>query len=294
MQIVLVTGLSGSGKSIAIRQLEDCGYYCIDNLPAHFLVPVLENLDAGGTKMAAVAIDARSHATFEGIRAGIESLRKQGHDVRVLFLTASTNELVQRFSETRRRHPLTTRRHPDDPEVTIEEAIETERDILGAASVMGHVLDTTGILPSVLRRWVLQFVNLETSPLSLSFESFAFKHGLPVAADLVFDVRCLPNPYYDETLRPLTGCDKPVADFLAAQPEVQQLIDDIEGFLRRWLPAYRAQNRHYLTIAIGCTGGQHRSVYVAESLCKRFADEGSTLIRHRSLERHNVSRTQTR
>ena len=217
MQIVLVTGLSGSGKSIAIRQLEDCGYYCIDNLPAHFLVPVLRDLHSGGTNMAAVAIDARSHATFEGIRNGIETLRAEGHDVRVLFLTASTTELVQRFSETRRRHPLTTRLRQNGREPTLQEAIERERDILGEAAVMGHVLDTTGILPNVLRRWVLQFVNLASAPLTLSFESFAFKHGLPVAADLVFDVRCLPNPYYDESLRPLTGKDEPVAAFLAAR-----------------------------------------------------------------------------
>lgn len=294
MQIVLVTGLSGSGKSIAIRQLEDCGYYCIDNLPAHFLVPVLESLHQSGTHMAAVAIDARSHATFEGIRVGIETLRCQGHDVRVLFLTASTNELVQRFSETRRRHPLTTPTAEAGQEVTLQEAIEKERDVLGSAAVMGHVLDTSGILPNVLRRWVLQFVNMAAAPLSLSFESFAFKHGLPVAADLVFDVRCLPNPYYDESLRPLTGKDGPVAAFLAAQPDVMRMIDDIENFLRQWLPAYRAQNRHYLTIAIGCTGGQHRSVFVAETLHKRFAAENAALVRHRALESYGLSRAQTR
>lgn len=293
MQIVLVTGLSGSGKSIAIRQLEDCGYYCIDNLPAHFLVPVLRDLHAGGTNMAAVAIDARSHATFEGIRNGIETLRAEGHDVRVLFLTASTAELVQRFSETRRRHPLTTRLRQNGREATLQEAIERERDILGEAAVMGHVLDTTGILPNVLRCWVLQFVNLASAPLTLSFESFAFKHGLPVAADLVFDVRCLPNPYYDESLRPLTGKDEPVATFLAAQPDVVRMIDDIEGFVRRWLPAYRAQNRHYLTVAIGCTGGQHRSVFTAETLCRHFAADGA-LVRHRALESYGLSRTQTR
>ena len=194
MQIVLVTGLSGSGKSIAIRQLEDCGYYCIDNPPAHFLVPVLRDLHAGGTNMAAVAIDARSHATFEGIRNGIETLRAEGHDVRVLYLTASTAELVQRFSETRRRHPLTTRLRQNGREATLQEAIERERDILGEAAVMGHVLDTTGILPNVLRCWVLQFVNLASAPLTLSFESFAFKHGLPVAADLVLTCDASPIP----------------------------------------------------------------------------------------------------
>ena len=204
--------------------------------------------------------------TLAEAKAWRETLRAEGHDVRVLFLTASTTELVQRFSETRRRHPLTARLSKNGREATLQEAIERERDILGEAAVMGHVLDTTGILPNVLRRWVLQFVNLASAPLTLSFESFAFKHGLPVAADLVFDVRCLPNPYYDESLRPLTGKDEPVAAFLAAQPDVVRMIDDIEGFVRRWLPAYRAQNRHYLTVAIGCTGGQHRSVFTAETL----------------------------
>ena len=268
MQIVLVTGLSGSGKSIAIRQLEDCGYYCIDNLPAHFLVPVLRDLHSGGTNMAAVAIDARSHATFESIRNGIETLRAEGHDVRVLFLTASTTELVQRFSETRRRHPLTARLSKNGREATLQEAIERERDILGEAAVMGHVLDTTGILPNVLRRWVLQFVNLASAPLTLSFESFAFKHGLPVAADLVFDVRFLPNPYYVAELRPRTGLDGAVRDYVFQGGAAEEFLNRLRELILWLLPRYEEEGKTALVIAVGCTGGHHRSVAVAHALAE--------------------------
>lgn len=288
MQLILVSGLSGSGKSIAIRQLEDLGYYCIDNLPADFLVPVVDNLAKSGSRMAAVAIDARSHATFESIRVAAQRLTELGHDVHMLFLTASSEELIQRFSETRRRHPLSG--HDD---VTLAEAVEKEREMLAPAIDIAHVIDTTGIQPALLRRWVMDFVGHSSADMTLAFESFGFKHGVPVAADLVFDVRCLPNPYYDPALRPLTGCDKPVADFLAAEPLVGRMVDDIERFIRTWLPHYRAQNRHYLTVAIGCTGGQHRSVYVAENLKARFADVEGVMMRHRVLERTGLNRKQT-
>ena len=205
MQLTLVTGLSGSGKSIAIRQLEDSGCYCIDNLPAEFLLPVAESLAASGTRSAAVAIDARSHATFEGTLKTLDTLKGKGFDIRVLFLTASSAELVRRFSETRRRHPLSTHAQHLAQEVTLQEAIGKERELLEPVAAIAHVMDTTGLLPSQLRRWVQQFIGEPEAKLTLTFESFAYKNGIPVVADLVFDVRCLPNPYYVPALRPLTG-----------------------------------------------------------------------------------------
>ena len=284
MQLTLVTGLSGSGKSIAIRQLEDSGCYCIDNLPAEFLLPVAESLAASGTRSAAVAIDARSHATFEGTLKTLDTLKGKGFDIRVLFLTASSAELVRRFSETRRRHPLSTHAQHLAQEVTLQEAIGKERELLEPVAAIAHVMDTTGLLPSQLRRWVQQFIGEPEAKLTLTFESFAYKNGIPVVADLVFDVRCLPNPYYVPALRPLTGRDKPIADYLAAQPLVGEMIGDIAGYIKKWLPHFKAQNRHYLTVCIGCTGGQHRSVYVAESLGRIFAQETATTVRHRMLD----------
>lgn len=205
MQLILVTGLSGSGKSIAIRQLEDSGCYCIDNLPAEFLLPVAESLANSQTKAAAVAIDSRSHATFEKTLEALKELRQKGFDIRILYLTASSEELVRRFSETRRRHPLSTHAEHLDQEVTLQEAIKLERELLAPVAEIAHVMDTTGLLPSQLRRWVQQFIGEPSAKMTLTFESFGFKHGIPVVADLVFDVRCLPNPYYDPTLRPLSG-----------------------------------------------------------------------------------------
>ena len=283
MQLIIVTGLSGGGKSIAIRQLEDSGFYCIDNLPAEFLLPIAENLEKNGTRAAAVAIDARSHATFENAFTALEALSQRGIDVRILFLTASNEELLRRFSETRRRHPLSTLAEHQGRELTLNEAIAREREIMAPVTETAHVLDTTRLLPSQLRRWVQQFVKQPAAKLTLTFESFGYKRGLPYASDLVFDVRCLPNPYYSPELRPLTGLDAPVASYLAQEPLVSEMIDDIAAFIAKWLPHYRGQNRHYLTICIGCTGGQHRSVYVAEMLGRRFADQAGTIVRHRAL-----------
>ena len=236
MQLIIVTGLSGGGKSIAIRQLEDSGFYCIDNLPAEFLLPIAENLEKNGTRAAAVAIDARSHATFENAFTALEALSQRGIDVRILFLTASNEELLRRFSETRRRHPLSTLAEHHGRELTLNEAIAREREIMAPVTETAHVLDTTRLLPSQLRRWVQQFVKQPAAKLTLTFESFGYKRGLPYASDLVFDVRCLPNPYYSPELRPLTGLDAPVASYLAQEPLVSEMIDDIAAFIAKWLP----------------------------------------------------------
>lgn len=283
-RLIIVTGLSGSGKTIAIRQLEDSGYYCLDNLPSEFLVDVAVHLAAHGRKRIAMALDARSQLSADVSRAAVTELRQRGFDVRVLFLSAATPELVRRFSETRRRHPLTVPGAPMS-EATLTDAIRRERELLEPVAEWGQVIDTTGLLANTLRDWVKQFAQTPAGgQMTLTFESFAFKTGIPIISDLVFDVRNLPNPYYDRALRPLTGLDQPIADFFARHAIVDEMIGDIERFISKWLPSYRAQNRQYLTVAIGCTGGQHRSVFVAQTLARRFAGQAVTVVRHRQLD----------
>lgn len=284
MRIVLVTGLSGSGKSVAIRVLEDAGYYCVDNLPPQFLLELTSYLDRTEHRDVAVSVDARSEATLADVPMMISTLRASGHDVRVLFLTASDAALVQRFSETRRRHPMALRELERGGASTVSEAISLERALLDPLAEIGHSIDTSALQPNLLRHWVRQFVDSPRANLTLSFESFAFKDGIPVAADLVFDVRNLPNPHYDPELRPLTGRDEAVAAFLVAAPQVQEMINDIATFIEKWLPSYVAEHRHYVTVAIGCTGGRHRSVYVVEELARRFQRREAVLIRHRGIE----------
>ena len=292
MRLVLISGMSGSGKSVTIRLLEDIGYYCVDNLPAPLLGQVCALLSEAGYAKLAVSIDARTALSLEGLPAVLDQLRAASHDVRVLFLTASTEALVQRFSETRRRHPLSLREGDagTDREPTLEESIEREREMLAPLQALAHEIDTSGLSASTLRQWVRSFVDLDRAGLMLAFESFAFKNGITVAADLVFDVRNLPNPHYEPGLRPLTGLDPPVADFLARIPLVNEMIDDIARFLEKWLPSYVEDNRQYLTVGIGCTGGQHRSPYVVERLAARFAGQGNVVLaRHRNLSRSGKS-----
>ncbi|MEM5341807.1 RNase adapter RapZ [Paraburkholderia azotifigens] len=283
MRIILITGISGSGKSVALNALEDAGYYCVDNLPPRFLPELATYLAGDGLERLAVAIDARSGASLDDMPQMIRDLSGK-HDVRVLFLNASTQALIQRFSETRRRHPLSgSPAHDADVGVltSLAEAIERERELVASLAEFGHQIDTSNLRANVLRMWVRRFIEQEHTGLALMFESFGFKRGVPLDADFVFDVRTLPNPYYDRELRPLTGLDKPVIDFLDALPVVQQMIGDIESFLQKWLPHFRDDNRSYLTVAIGCTGGQHRSVFIAETLAARFASEGNVIVRHR-------------
>ena len=297
MRLIIVTGMSGSGKSVAIRQLEDSGYYCIDNLPITFLESVAASLVTSQAKVA-FSIDARNRVCehFDS-PALLERLRQQGWDVKVIFLTASTTELVQRFSETRRRHPLSLRSNQNEIQVTLSEAIEKEREILEPFLSLGHIIDTTNLQSNTLRHWIKEFVQAPQSCMTLTFESFGYKHGLPMAADLVFDVRNLPNPYYDKALRELTGLDLPVQTFMQAQNSCTAMIADISRFIEKWLPSYQATNRHYLTIAIGCTGGQHRSVYVAQTLAQYFSQKyPGVVVRHRIIDQSvhpRLNRTQT-
>jgi RNase adapter protein RapZ len=283
MRIILITGISGSGKSVALNALEDSGYYCVDNLPPRFLPDLGTYLASDGQDRLAVAIDARSGASLDDMPQMIRDLSAK-HDVRLLFLTASTQSLIQRFSETRRRHPLSgSPAHDADVGVltSLAEAIERERELVAGLAEFGHQIDTSNLRANVLRMWVKRFIEQEHTGLALMFESFGFKRGVPLDADFVFDVRTLPNPYYDRELRPLTGLDKPVIEFLDALPVVQQMIGDIQSFIHKWLPHFRDDNRSYLTVAIGCTGGQHRSVFIAETLAARFASEANVIVRHR-------------
>ncbi len=287
MRVILVTGMSGSGKSIALHVLEDAGYAVVDNLPARFLLDVIGDLDTRAVKRAAVSIDVRAgiEAVHE-LPSLLPALRAQGHDVQLLFLTADNATLVQRYSETRRRHPLSAHEWQTEPAAGsrgLDESIDEERTLLQPLEGSGYLVDTSRLPAQALRQWVRDFIGNERAALTLSFESFAFKQGVPADADLVFDVRCLPNPFYEPTLKPLTGLDRPVIDYLQAIPAVGAMVDDIEGFVTRWLPAYAADSRSYLTVAIGCTGGQHRSVYCVEELARRLRAARPVLVRHRAL-----------
>lgn len=288
MQLILISGLSGSGKSIALNVLEDSGYFCVDNLPSPLLLQLMTQLQQEGIARVAVAMDMRAASSIGQLPQQLTELRHLNVDVQFIFLDARDDVLIQRFSETRRSHPLGNRSS------TLEEAISREREGLENLAALGHRIDTSHLRPNVLRAFVRDFALLNhiqsaepTSrpQLTLLFESFGFKYGLPLDADLVFDVRCLPNPHYDPQLRPLDGRDAPVIEFLQAQAEVTRMFSDIRMFVTNWLPSYLHDSRAYLTVAIGCTGGQHRSVYLAETLAQAFKNYAQTqvLVRHRAM-----------
>ena len=291
MRVFIITGISGSGKSVALNALEDAGYDCVDNLPVDFIEDLIQSLSSQGREKIAIAIDARRGHSIKDLPETIEKLKKD-NDVRVLFLNANTETLVQRYSETRRRHPLSSTEDNRAPQVALIDAIEKERALLADLAETAHNIDTSHIKAHTLRSWIQDLLKDERAGLTMLFESFGFKHGVPRDADLVFDVRCLPNPHYDPVLRPLTGNDAAVANFLREHPEVQAMGDDIRRFIEKWLPKYQADRRSYLTIAIGCTGGQHRSVYLSNCLfdyfLKRSQSAGDNALhllkRHRELD----------
>ena len=283
MQLVLISGLSGSGKSIAVNVLEDAGYFCVDNLPAALLSGLAGHLLREGHERVGVAIDMRGGSGIAALPPQLKQLAANRIDVRFVFLDAHDDVLIQRFSETRRRHPLGA------GDKTLAEAIAEERQALETLQGLGHRIDTSHLRPNALRSMVTDFIDLQGDGegLTLLFQSFGFKHGLPLDADLVFDVRCLPNPHYDPALRPLTGRDAAVIEFLEGEPEAVKMLADIRQYLDEWLPAYIRDSRSYLTVAVGCTGGQHRSVWFAERLAAWFRDHPErrvrVLVRHRSL-----------
>ena len=308
LDIVLLTGISGSGQSVALNALEDAGYFCVDNLPPELLGGMIDlevQRDPDRRRRVAVSVDVRSADSLPHLMPTLQQLQTDGHKVRSVFLDASTDALVRRFSETRRPHPLsqvravpaaatdTPRRRASDHDATsltatadqvLIDAIRTERELLSPLREVSTVIDTSLLRPAQLRTWIRNIVQAAPSKLTLVFESFAFKQGVPMDADFVFDVRMLPNPFYIKELKPLTGRDASVIEYLAQQPESAELIAQIEAFLLRWLPALEGDQRSYVTVAIGCTGGQHRSVYCVEQLTQRFAQRGVVLSRHRELD----------
>lgn len=283
-QVVLVTGISGSGKSVALHALEDAGFFCVDNLPPELLRDFIRLEHERGSTRVAVAVDVRTAGSLPYLGPVIGELRREGVDVRLLFLDAATDVLMRRYSETRRPHPLTTFGRDGDRLQALEESIELERLLLAELRDISSVIDTSQLRPVQLRHWVRDMVGARRPALTLVFESFAFKNGVPLDADFVFDMRVLPNPFYVRELRSLTGQDPPVAEYLQAQPEVGEMLGQIERFLRRWLPGFASDQRSYVTVALGCTGGQHRSVYGVEWLARQFAGSEATLVRHRELD----------
>ena len=276
MDLLLISGLSGSGKNVALGALEDSGYYTVNNLPLPLVPATADHLRSSRDRLA-IALDVKAQPGLGGLAATIDKLKEAGWKVRFLYLDATTPELVKRFSETRRRHPFSS----DDR--TLTEAIEHERGLLEEVRPLGFTFDTTELPAAALRNWIKDFVSVDASRLTLLFESFGYKHGIPLDADLVFDVRCLPNPHYEPALQPLTGRDRAVVEFLERAPEVERMYNDIYHFVGSWLPDYARDNRNYLTVAIGCTGGRHRSVYLAERLARAFSPRYQVLTRHREL-----------
>ncbi|MER2526610.1 MAG: RNase adapter RapZ [Candidatus Competibacter denitrificans] len=288
MRIIIVSGLSGSGKTIALQTLEDLDYYCVDNLPFKLILPLAREILSASDILpptVAVGVDARNFIDeLYRFPATLKELRDSGLNVEVLFLQAEDEILIKRYSETRRRHPL------DLGSIPLPEAIRQERGLLEPIVASADlIIDTSDTNIYQLRE--LLRARLHDTPLeamSLLFESFGFKNGVPADADFVFDVRSLPNPHWEPQLRPLTGRDRPVIEFLQSQPDVLEMIDHLRGFLEIWLPRFEASERSYLTVAIGCTGGQHRSVFIAEALGHYFGDiRDFVMVRHRELKLAN-------
>lgn len=287
LELVIITGMSGSGKSVALHALEDAGYYCVDNLPPELLQQFIALDRADGVSRVAIAMDVRSASALPLVPRHLAQIREQGVVVKSLFLDANTTTLVRRFSETRRKHPLSRNEGATDAaqrQHALVDAIELERELLSDLREHAHVIDTSIIRPSQLQGQVKSLLAAADSQLTLVFESFAFKKGIPMDADYVFDVRMLPNPHYEAVLRPLTGRDEPVIAFLEQSEEVHRMFTDIERFMSRWLESLAHDHRSYVTVAIGCTGGQHRSVYLVERLARLFSARWVTLKRHRELD----------
>jgi UPF0042 nucleotide-binding protein len=279
MQLVVLSGISGSGKSVALKALEDAGYFCVDNLPADLIGPLADYLAARGEPKVAISADARSRESLSRLPAIVERERARGTDVRVIFLDAGDESLVRRFSESRRPHPLAREGQE------LRDSIAEERRVLAWLAEIGQRIDTSHLTPGQLRQWIQDLVVADRTRLALVFETFGFKNGPPLDADFVFDARCvLPNPHYDPQLRPLTGNDPEVIGFLERETQASLLVEDIQRFLQRWLPRFALDQRASITVAIGCTGGRHRSVYIAHQLAERFASEYAVVVRHRDLK----------
>jgi len=281
MRLVIISGRSGSGKTIALHALEDLGFYCIDNLPFAFL-PELESHVGKSHPLVAVSIDARNApddpAQFENL---LDTLRQAKKNCEIVYVDASEAVLLKRFSETRRKHPLTNQK------ITLKEAIQKEKNILAPIATLADlIIDTSTKAPQELYQMMRdRIAHHQEKKIQLMLLSFGFKYGVPSDADFIFDVRCLPNPYWKPALRTLSGLEEPVIEFLESIPESTQLLEDISGFIQKWIPHFEADNRSYITVAIGCTGGQHRSVYMVESMAKKMSSMIHNIqTRHRELK----------
>jgi len=283
VKLLIISGRSGSGKSTVLHILEDRGYYCIDNLPASLLPSLAERLasDTSINPNIAVSIDARNiYADLQKVPGIIEDLKEKRMQTDIIFLDANSQTLLRRFSESRRKHPLSNKK------VGLKEAIDQETELLESMSILASLsIDTSNMSLHELRDTIkTRIVEQSDTGLALLFQSFGFKNGVPVDADIVYDVRCLPNPYWETSLRPLTGRDLKVVEYLEPQREVQQMFEDIKDYLQKWLPRFEENNRSYMTVALGCTGGQHRSVYLCEKLGEYFQNHiHNVQVRHREI-----------
>ena len=277
MKLFIFTGLSGSGKSVALKTLEDLEFYCIDNLPIKLLDACIETLKIQSYSNVAISLDVRNPSFLGTLPEEVEGLSKKGIEIKIIFLTASKESLLRRYSETRRPHPLS------DDNTTLYECIEVERKLLEPLKNNAEQIDTSRLSPQQLKNCVRDLVENKNHQFQLILQSFGFKHGVPLDTDFTFDVRCLPNPFYEDELKHLSGSDSPVADYLSRSADTLKLIGDIHRFVDNWLPLFITEGRVTLSISIGCTGGQHRSVYVVEQLEKKFKQNYRTLMRHRDI-----------
>ena len=282
-ELVVITGISGSGKSVAVAALEDAGFFCVDNLPPELLHPLVELQALNSVNRIAVAIDVRSSRSLPALPAQLLKLRALGVRCKVVYLESLNEVLIRRFSETRRQHPLSRDTASTDSRKALIEAIRFERELLAPLRDEALVIDTSHLKVAELHSHINALLAIRLDQLTLVFESFAFKRGLPMDADFVFDARMLPNPHYEPDLRALTGRDQPVQAFFEAQPSMADMLGHITGFLDHWLPQMRENHRSYVTVAVGCTGGQHRSVYLVEQLGAHYKTDWPTQIRHRML-----------
>lgn len=278
MKIVIVSGMSGAGKSTALRILEDSGYYCIDNLPLTMIEQLIQIYQRYDYKNIAIGVDTRTSPLLDQLPKSIKVLRNN-FDVHLVYLDATNNCLVTRFSETRRKHPLSRDNR------TLEECISIERDLLADISHISHRIDTSDLSANALRKLIKDFVNADYNQMNIIIQSFGFKYGLPIDSDFVFDVRCLPNPHYDKSIREFNGTQQPIIDFLSKEPSVEKMLQDIYSMTSSWFSSFASDNRNYLTISIGCTGGKHRSVYLTEQLSKLIKQKYSYNVntRHRQM-----------
>lgn len=289
MKLLIISGRSGSGKSTALNMLEDHGYYCIDNLPASLLPALAQRVSEQSAELplVAVSIDARNiPSDLTQVPAIIERLKAMSLRTEIIFLDASSPTLIKRFSESRRKHPLTTEK------IGLRQAINMETELLEQIALLASLsIDTSNMSLHQLRETIkARVVERDDSGLALMFESFGYKYGVPIDADVVFDVRCLPNPYWEPELRPLSGLNAPVQQWLSCQASVESMYEDLCQYLLKWLPKFEENNRSYMTVAIGCTGGQHRSVYLSERLKEHFADKIKNVqVMHRELIRKETA-----